>query len=1201
MSSVSADNPNLNTDLKNNYPNSGNNGAEAKTASAAALLDDKAKLEKSITKTPDMEQVKNPDAIHQNGVKGEYSEELHYQYLLKSPTIEQQMQAAKKLLAIPKDKVPIPKELFEGVDKFQAESDKESYLKFRQQYLEAKAAGMFFEISQDADGNKTVKTVANTQGTDHTSAFAEKAALRLPLWVNSLLNANSGDGDKSFLSLLRKAVKKGTNFINTMRPAILSNPSAFAPEGPDLLKDGKYHPTYRSLNHVSSAWREHGISNLKDPLAKTLGMVGLGGVIRHVPGEKLYMDPKVIQFSEVFEFLNKEFNFLDRFEKLIKDNGSRVLEYKSIPTYLMDTNGDSSLEDWIKIADLYEEADEKKYSDEKFIAEFEKLNVPLDPKNQKLFQRLKDPNDKDINRKNFFGALRYAKIISLVPHAINGHYQIDERSKLGLIQLIGSTLNHPKTRDFVANKYGINRDANILNINNKRTDHLDFNGKFPKDKKTGKVYDKDSADLIDDLKNNAPDTPTNDVDSVFKIVENKNPYFELVPVGDKERANKDLDLSTFFKENKFLLTSGDSPSDAGLIMMPFAIPANPEILANLKPGESIIDVMKPQGGAIVTRGQIDYKEHLVPRLIKLLQDEQYKDSPLALAKIDDNNFKFTHTGEVIDKKTLEEKALKYISKGITRYSTVHAHNNTEAGVALELANELGLPGLKDVVGLKDPKAFNFDVDESAPWIKAYKKKLYKEDAAQALIPGLVNKIDQEAKDKGGYKKPLAETGAAGNFLSKIPVVGKLLSLDNAGDDFKNFFKLITAGMALGGAVGLAGDLSKNKSAEKAGINIQRLTYIAQTLVTGTAFYMMNPDRVALKGFGEWMGGLLSNFFRHGSPAEVDLRALSEVNIGGVGILDAKGLNMNIDGLHGSKAEKEAYTKQFSNPDKYINIRNVTSELTEDRKQGVRFWQDKFMGGALRKMGAVGDFMAKIIPELQVNLKMAMQFFQEKGLRVGVLKSLLPGMTDGPAMRMSKNNGMPYKTVHSVPHVMAAGMVGTVGSLIASDIAAKAGKHSIAGWLGRLGNVIPVLSLLVRANTLRKNLDGTALRYTDYHGKQHKFNPIEASNIQMAGLYAMLVGGAGRGIKPFFGFLQNLGLGGLMFGMAKEFSHQLNDAEITQRVHQGKFYAPHSSSIMTSKEQSIVTNAATNINKSGAEVVPKNNAVALERQKVSAKA
>ena len=592
MSNVKLGNANI---QQNSQYTTGNNSAEAKTANAPELLDTKTKLEKSITKTPDMEKVNKPDSIiHQTGVGNEYTEELHYQYLLKAPTIEQQIKAAKKLLAIPKEQVAIPKELFEGVDKAQAETDKQNYLKFREQYLTAKSKGMAFEISQDADGNKTVKTVANTQGTDHTSAFAEKAALRLPLWVNSLLNANTGDGDRGFLSLLRKAVKRGTNFINTMRPAILSNPSAFAPEGPDLLKDGKYNPTYRSLNHVSSAWREHGIANLKDPLAKTLGMVGLGGVIRHVPGEKLYMDPKVIQFSKVFEFLNKEFNFLDRFEKLIKDNGSRVLEYKSVPSYLMDTNGESSLEDWIKISDLYEEADAKNYSDEKFITEFEKLGVPLDKKNERLFERLKDPSDTDITRKTFFGALRYAKIISLVPHAINGHYQIDERSKLGLIQLIGSSLNHPKTREYLAAKHGIDKNANILNINNKRTDHLDFTGKFPKDTKTGKVYDKDSADLIDDLKNNAPDTPTNDLDSVFKIVENKNPYFELVPVGDKERANKDLDLSTFYKENKFLITSGDSPSDSGLIDMPFAIPTDPDILNNLKPGESILDVIEPQ-------------------------------------------------------------------------------------------------------------------------------------------------------------------------------------------------------------------------------------------------------------------------------------------------------------------------------------------------------------------------------------------------------------------------------------------------------------------------------------------------------------------------------------------------------------------------------------------------------------------------------
>ena len=101
-----------------------------------------------------------------------------------------------------------------------------------------------------------------------------------------------------------------------------------------------------------------------------------------------------------------------------------------------------------------------------------------------------------------------------------------------------------------------------------------------------------------------------------------------------------------------------------------------------------------------------------------------------------------------------------------------------------------------------------------------------------------------------------------------------------------------------------------------------------------------------------------------------------------------------------------------------------------------------MGGALRKAGAVGDFVAKLVPEFNVNVKMAKQFMEEKGLRAGVLNSLLPGKTDGPTVRMSKNNGMPYKTVHSVPHVMAAGMVGTLASVVGSGVARMAGLKSV---------------------------------------------------------------------------------------------------------------------------------------------------------------
>lgn len=1135
MSSVSADNPNL----KNNYPNSGNNSAEAKTASAPALLDDKAKLEKSITRTPNMEQVNNPDANNQL----HSADDIVAFYTKNKPSWQKVAKAASELLKKSDSEIPILPQTLDGTMGDFRKTVVEDYKKARKIILKALDKSNDIQdfvklvFSLDGDGNVFNKTLLKTQNSDSSGSLTDKLALRMLVWVVHQLG--------------------GEVAINSQRVSITANMSVQGSEGEDIFHNGEIHPSYRTPSRISDCFDELGIYGPKDPLFNLIQMIGLGSAVMHEPGKVLKLNDKVIKFSEIVDAMNQHHGFLDKFNEIIKEKGLRVLEYKALPEYLTGTKGESKLEDYLRFTDLTEKALKAKWSDQKYAQAFKNLNIPLSEKHKTLLKELEDPNNTDINTKTFSAALRYGKIVCMVPHAIDPHNVLDETSKLKLIKLIVKTLRSPEIKDFLAKKYNFAKDKDIFNINNISAEHIDFSGDNPKNTLSGEVYT-DFNRLADSLEDDqkAQKTTVASEEQALKIIANTpNPYLEFTTATNKEDVLPGI--AECKANNMFQIGGGDSPSDKTLMA----------------------HTLLTGGAAFIARGQIEEERDLADGLISLLLKDKYAEHEFALEEIAPQKYKFIHSGEEIDDKSLRKKLISHFEDNIVRNRNVPLNSSMFGGVMLELAQALNIKGLDKVVGIKDPNKFSLDVNMDAPWVKEFlNNKKDKADISTPLLPGLWEDVKQENIDKGGNKIPFSERGDLQKLISKIPGFGPLISMEKPGPAFQKLFTIVMGGLFAGGLVGMTGVLGGNKGAEKAGVGIQRWAYRLQTLAAGTSFYLMTAHKFTLKSIGEGFG-LLSTLFPKGSPLEGILRPLCEINMAGLANQGEVKNSLNIDAYLDAKDPNPASKAAFKNPDKFYNIRVAATEHNEARKEGIRYFQREFMGGALSKLGGVGEFIAHVVPDIQMWLTMTKEFFTEPGLRKGVIKNLMPSGNHGIGARMGKNNGMPYTAPHSEPHLLAATASLTAGSALASLAANKAKVHWLGNIFESIANVLPSLGLINHAKTAALNIGGEQTRFTDRHGQQRTFSPQKAAKWQLAGSYLMALGGAGRGLTDentithklhmLSGFIQNIGLGFLVKGLAEEFVPEVDNNEIVQAQHNGRYVAGQDFNKLDSKQVSLV--------------------------------
>jgi hypothetical protein len=1126
---------------------------DAGTAGSHDLKVQKAQFEANLKTNQNILQ----ELVNQRPELSGYKEILQ-KYENHKPSWQQIASVAKKLLAKENSQIPILPETTQGAYGAFKKEVVEDYKLARKIILKAlskaETIGDFSKLlfSLDGDGNIYNKTLIKTQNSDSSGSLADKLAIRLLIWVSHMLN--------------------GQTAVNSQRVSIFANMSVQGSEGEEVLHKGKLHPSFRTVSQISDCFDEVGIYDHNDPLFGALKMIGLGSAVVHEPGKILKLNDKVIQFSEIIDEMNKTHKFLDKFNEVIKEKGLRVLEFKSLPEYLTATRGESKLEDYLKFTELTEKAFKQKWTDQKYAQELKSLDVPMSGKHKELLAALEDPNNKDINLKTFSAALRYGKIVCLVPHAIDPYNILDEDSKLKLVNLIVKTLRSPEIKDFLASKYSFPKDQDIFNINNISVSHIDFSGKDPVNTKTGEVYT-DFNKLADALAKDEREGRTTKAtpNQALKIIANTpNPYLEFTTATNKEEGLPSIEAAK--ANNQFIIGGGDSPSDKSMLAH--------ALLAG--------------GAAFVARGQIDFEKDLGGALIDHLVSPKYQGHEFALRQLDKNRFQFINTGEELDRSSLAKKLIKHYSDPadprIVRQKNVCLNDAAFGGVMLELAQALNIPGLKEIVGLKDPTKFSLEVNENAPWVKQFQEKRNVADISTPLIPGLWESVVKENEEKGGNLKTFSERSSIHNAVAKIPLLGSLISMEKPAQSFRVIFNLITAGLLAGGLVAGVSTLSGNSQGEKTGLNIQKWTGRLQAMFTGVSLYLMTPHKFTLKPFGKLVEEAAS--FLKGDLAGALLGPISNMNIGGVAIQAGQENCLNIDEYLDQKDKDPASKKAFKNPDRFYNIRVASSELTDQRRKDLGYFKNEFMGGVLSKSGILGEFAAGVIPDIKMWLGLSKQFFTEPGLQKGVLKNLLPNGNHGIGARMGKNNGMQYVAPHSEPHIFAATAFATVATSLAGAVSKMLKADTLSRVFAGLANVLPSIALVNHAKTAALNINGEMTRFTDRHGEQRVFSPQAASGWQISGAYLAALGGAGLAMTEkgstshklhvMSQILNKVGWGVFFNGLFKEFGPIIDNNEITAIQHQGKYIKNQEFNQLDSNQVQLVTkiamgdNAANNI-------------------------
>jgi hypothetical protein len=1135
---------------------------EKQTAGSPDLKAQKAKLEAKFQPEIDIKTL----ASQRPELRG--CQEILEKYENDRPSWQAIGAIAKKLQALSDKDIPILPQTIEGTMGDFRKEVIEAYKLSRKIILNAlsksETIGDFIKLIYilDCDGNILPKTLIKTQNSDASTPLEDKVALRILIWISHMLH--------------------GKLAMNTQRVGLFANMSVQGSEGPGIVHEGIVQKAQRTVSQISDCRHEVGIYNDQDPLSGVLDIFGLGAAVSHKPGQPLKLDKKLIQFSEIIDEMNKTHGFLDKFNAIMKEKALRVLEYKSIPEYLMSTNGESTLEHYLKFTDLTELAFKEKWTDQKYAQELRALNIPMTSKHKELLLALEDPANPAINIKTFSATLRYGRIVCLVPHCINPDNILDEASKMDFIKLIARTLRSPELKDFLATKYSFPKDQDIFNINNISASHIDFSGQNPVNTQTGEVY-KNFNRLVESLKKDEKEgkiPAANSNQSLKLISNNPNPYFEFTVNTGKDKGASTMEEAQ--KNNEFLLGGGDSYSDGALITH--------ALLAG--------------GAGLVARGQIDYVEHLGSDLIKHLTAEAYQTHDFALESLGSGRYKIKKTGEEIGHDALAKKLIEHFTNPddprIVRQPSVHLNVCSLAGPLLEIAQALKIPGLKDVVGLKDPSKFSLDVDEKAFWVKQFQEKRNVASMPTPLIPELWETICKENEEKGGNAKPFAEISPAHKLIAGLPLIGPLISMDNPIPAFNNVFKIITSGLIAGGGIAAAATLMGKKSGEQAGMNIQKWVSRLQAGVVGLSFYLMTPHQYTPKLFGKLIE-VGSTFFKESIWGDL-LGSLSGINAAGIAVNDAQSNCLNIDDYVDAKEENSVSKKAFKDPAQFHVIREASTQLTEQRRKDLNYFRADFLGGALSKLGPIGDFISGIVPDAKMALTMAGQFFSEPGLRVGVLKNIfLPG-SHGVATRMGKNNGQKYDTLASEPHLYAAVAASTVLSSFVGLIANKFKATGLSRVFAGLANCLPSIALINHAKTASINVDGELTSFTDRYGKQRKFSPQHASFWQLAGGYTTLFtslftslaekGPVTHKLHILAKVGNKIGWGLFFNGLFKGLIPILDNNVVTRAIQQKETYVKNiEANTLTPDEAKLVTHMAT-ANKLSLPATAQNNAVSL---------
>lgn len=966
---------------------------------------------------------------------------------------------------------------------------KENYVARRKFFLEELAKGRKPHFSDDADGTHTFKTVMKVENSRS---------------IGSLL-------DKFHLRLIVKAVKKlkGIFEINTARTGFIPGPSLVGTEGPKFKDETGAWVNPRSENEISGILHEFGIHNLADrenqEIYDNLIINGLSGGVIHDPrnGGKLTVTEPTIRYADFIEKLNSmslpgaPSGFLSKLEELVanKDKDTvkplRVLEYKSIPTILID-HKDFRVKDYLDYIHLAEKHRKSGAADSAFFEKLNqaKINLPLE---------YYDPQNPPLSELELTNKIRTSKIACLTPHAFNSDNVVDSDKKLEFYAQLMKFANSPEAQQWAFENYGIPVGSPLVSVNFKDPSHIDFDN-------FTKSYPNIGA-MKDDLKSKGKSCST----ALINIVENDQPYCEFAPNSSKDSVLPDIEQ--VLQHGKFVVGAGDSPgSDAPLL------------------AQSII-----LGGAgFVVRGLMSKKDvaNQITELLSKPENQWHEFALTEIPKLDadgkklESDYVLNSSGEQKSKSQWTEFFLKKYEDKIHRCNNIHENNAFSAAIFSEF--------------FEGDKDFSLKLNEDAPWAKDVI-----EDACKRSLITPISEPAQKAMQGMVFEKPILEKFP---FLKKIPLIKNLFDPYKMGQTFNSMWKYL--GIALIGAapIEIIADFTGHSTLANIAGLVQRVAYGANNIASGIGRGLTQSAHKFWWQFNGEVFGLISAILGN-STNGLTLRALANSVLIGRANENAMRDNYNLDDFKDKNKVKELYT-QNSKTNKYYDKKKVAATVTNNMMSRIDKLENDFLGGILAKLPG-GKMIAGSIAQFLQTSGLALDFLKIPGLKSTTLKNFFSPEQHGHT-KVSKNSGKEYGEVHEANTYAFTGMA-TFFTAIASTVLGKlTGSEMVDKVLTNVANIIPAVGILTNGKLSRQDQAGNPRFFTDVAGKQQTYSPEKAGFLQMISGWMMAVFGTFFHTRTG-ATLYNMANGLYFLGIREEMKGAIDDAAVNLLTRQGRYY------------------------------------------------
>lgn len=909
--------------------------------------------------------------------------------------------------------IELPEELFQGASASDREKVRNFVYNLGIEIFRRLETAEEFDFFSDGDGTMYYK---NPIMTDSTCSFA---STQDRYWNTTLAQCLHYLGTR--LTVL------------TARPGAFAGQSLVGVEGP--INNAK-KPNATSPEEISAC-----IGNERAEMGSfNVNIRGLNGALQSDVGQPLRLTPACENFNKLFNFLDKEFHFVNELLKIRYNDGDsvRVLEFKAVPAAFR-LMPDLTLAKYEEYMSLAKKAREEKWSSPKFVEEVKKLkiNFPtelLNPPN-KPDLKLLDPSDAKAEAK-LTEILRdgHGGIVYFTPHCIDGKnvYRQDVRAKF--YNLLVNTLRDPKTKAWLETEFGIPQDCDVITVNGKDVSHISDFSKYP-----------DLSVLVKEL--DAKGSAPKHKNILVNVSDNNQFYMEVGATTTKDQVIKRYNESI----NRKILSvmRGDSPgTDAPAI------------------AQAVIS----GGVGVIVRGLMN-RSNIGDKMVELLSpnpaDGLYVNEghPDSLKPIDKERYQHLKDGLIKSKKEWAEYFADKYQSQILQIDNIHLNNAAFAFLFTKFLE-------KEKISFEAPASEHKIVDDP--------KKLRNRTLTTPDIGFLERGIDKYITK--GKTNPLIA------FCVGIPVIGKYFKIENSRPLLNNLMNYLGYGLMGAGLIGMPASFFSPKVEFWANA-VQRVCAGVGNFASGITRGLRAPTRYPAQFIGE-----MCHFAANLSHPDSFTRKILWATGNGLLQLGRAGGTMTAENTILDKYKKGTEEKRvkdvFGDQHEMSDLQKVANGFAISRSN----WIEKFKP-------FTGQFIAETISDVVQGLKMTYQFLTVRGYREGVKEILFKnsGFT-----KTSMTSGKDYTNVASVSHLYAtSGILGLAASLL-SIVTHKLNNKWLDWFTVGLANFIPTIGIVGAARNVKQDAHGHIRLFTDVVGRTGKFDPETAGWWQVVGGQIMAV-------------------------------------------------------------------------------------------------